>query len=203
MTDVRRRLLRGMSDIVGDLYGTPPAPAKTAPAAPEKPALPPFDTLWKTADESIDWTDALASPTPTDGLTGKERWAALHALAPRILKGDTAAYLDALSAFDPLSDLTSYVSALDVETVSADVLKAEFTVRADYLQQDRQAYLCGMAVRIARDLFAAVPVLTVAVTAKQGDDTLLAVTFPRQEMNRVRFAFVDPVDFVEKCGGTL
>ena len=64
MTDIRRSLLRGMSSIVSDLYGEPAkqntATYKTAdiPGPANPPALPAFTQLWKTADETIDWTDS-------------------------------------------------------------------------------------------------------------------------------------------------
>ena len=204
MTDIRRSLLKGMADIVGDLYPHE-APANTAtyktadmPAPAEQPALPPFVRLWKTADETIDWTDILVSPTPTDGLTPPEKWAFWHQHAAGVLKGDVAAYLAVLQYENPMADLTPYVSALDVTTVDADALRVSFAPRADLMNDSAGQYLCGMAVRIARDLFAALPVLTVAVSA--GD--ALNVAFTRAEMNKVRFAFIDPVDFVAACGGT-
>ncbi len=113
MTDTRR-LLHGLSGIVGDLYGSA-APAKSAVSAPNAvssvPAVLPFDKLWHTADETIDWTDILVSETPTDGLTPPETWHKLHALAPGVLQGDTTAYLDALTLLNPMADLPPYVSA--------------------------------------------------------------------------------------------
>ncbi|MBQ4581067.1 MAG: hypothetical protein IJA83_10450 [Clostridia bacterium] len=203
MTDIRRSLLKGMSDILGDLYGEEAAPKATLKSADEpvpakQPALPPFCQMWKTADETIDWTDILVSPTPTDGLTPPDKWALYHRHAAAVLKGDTAAYLAVLQAENPMADLTPYVAALDVATVDADTLRATFAPRAD-LQGNE--YLCGMALRIARDLFAALPVLTVEVTAVQDETTLLTVTFTRAQMNKVRFAFIDPVEFVLECGG--
>jgi len=60
-----------------------------------------------------------------------------------------------------------------------------------------------MALRIARDLFAALPVLTVEVRATQAENALLTVSFTRAQMNKVRFAFIDPVAFVKECGGEL
>ncbi len=201
MTDLRRSLLRGMSDIVTDLYGEPAKAASNPPKSDKKEVALPFDALWKTADESIDWTDILVSPVPTDGLTAPDRWASLHALAPKVLRGDAAAYLDALTCLNPVGDLTPYVTALDVSTVDADALSAEFAVRDDLLMADGRAYLAGLALRIARDLFAAVPVLRVSVTAKQGAETLLTAAFTRQQMNRARFNFVEPVAFVAGCGG--
>ena len=203
MTDIRRSLLKGMSDILGDLYGEEAAPKATLKSADEpvpakQPALPPFCQMWKTADETIDWTDILVSPTPTDGLTPPDKWALYHRHAAAVLKGDTAAYLAVLQAENPMADLTPYVAALDVATVDADTLRATFAPRAD-LQGNE--YLCGMALRIARDLFAALPGLTVEVTAVQDETTLLTVTFTRAQMNKVRFAFIDPVEFVLECGG--
>ena len=203
MTDLRRSLLKGMADIVGDLY--PDAAANTAtlkaadaPVPAKQPALPPFRQLWKTADETIDWTDILVSPTPTDGLTPPDKWSMYHQHAAGVLKGDIAAYLAVLQAENPMADLMPYVASLDVTTVDSDTLKASFSARADLAGNE---YLCGMAVRIARDLFAALPVLTVDVVATQDDKSALTATFTRAQMNKVRFAFIDPVKFVSECGG--
>lgn len=33
------------------------------------PELPSFESFWRTADETVDWTDALVHAEPTDGLT--------------------------------------------------------------------------------------------------------------------------------------
>lgn len=210
MSDIRRSLLRGVSDIVGDLYGSPdpakntvPLKSTDAPVPVRQPALPPFCKLWKTADETIDWTDILVSPTPTDGLTPPDKWALYHQYAAGVLKGDISAYLAVLQAENPMADLTPYVAALDVTTVDADVLRATFTARPDLLEQDAKHYLCGMAVRTARDLFAALPILQVDVIALADGKPLLTVTFTRQTMNKVRFAFIDPVEFAERCGAVL
>lgn len=207
MSDLRRTLLHGMSDIVGDLYGEPAPGARTAAikaaesaAQEDQPALPPFWQLWKTADETIDWTDILASPVPTDGLTPPDKWALYHRYAAEVLKGDVGAYLAVLQAENPMADLTPYVASLDVTTVDADTLRADFTAREDLLAGDAREYLCGMALRIARDLFAALPVLAVDVNAAHAGRTLLTVRFTRLAMNRVRFAFIDPVAFVSACG---
>lgn len=223
----RRGLLDGLADIVGDLYGenaaanarlaealkadepvvVPAYPVENAvkpaaaPTYAAKPALPPFSALWKTADEPIDWTEALASATPTDGLTPPAKWALYHEHAAAVLRGNVAAYLDVLKAANPMADLMPYVATLDVSTANADELRAAFTVRPDLLESEPERYLSGMALRIARDLFAVLPVTCVNVSARQEDATLLNVRFERQELNRVRFAFIDPVEFVGQCGG--
>ena len=174
------------------------APAPTVSAVAVKPALPPFSALWKVADEAIDWTEALISPTPTDGLT-----APYHEQAARVLHGDVPAYLNVLRAANPMGDLMPYVSALDVSAESSESLRAVFTVRDDLMETNPERYLAGMALRIARDLFAVLPVTSVTVLGRQGKSELLRVEFSRQELNKVRFAFIDPVDFVSQCGGVF
>lgn len=212
----RRGLLDGLSDIVTDLYGEnaqanarlaaelqadSPVPAPAAPVYAAKPSLPPFQELWKTADEPIDWTEALASATPTDGLTAPEKWTLYHQQAAAVLRGETDAYLTILKAANPMADLMPYVAALDVSTQSADHLRAAFAVRPDLMEGDARRYLSGMALRIARDLFAVLPVTQVTVEARQDDVNLLTMGFERRELNKVRFTFIDPVEFVEACGG--
>ena len=168
-----------------------------------KPALPPFSALWKVADEAIDWTEALISSTPTDGQTAPEKWALYHEQAARVLHGDVPAYLNVLRAANPMGDLMPYVSALDVSAESSESLRAVFTVRDDLMETNPERYLAGMALRIARDLFAVLPVTSVTVLGRQGKSELLRVEFSRQELNKVRFAFIDPVDFVSQCGGVF
>ena len=214
----RRGLLDGLADIVTDFYGenaaanarlakelsegsAVPDVRGNAPVYAARPALPPFRDLWKTADESIDWTEALASARPTDGLTPPEKWSLYHAQAERVLRGDTEAYLTVLKAANPMADLMPYVASLDVATASADELRAVFTARADLLETQPQHYLAGMALRIARDLFAVLPVTSVTVVGQHEDAPQLTVRFDRSELNKVRFAFIDPLAFVQACGG--
>jgi len=180
-----------------------PATAPAQPARPVHPALPPFDALWKTADEAIDWTEALASSTPTDGLTPQDKWDLYHEQAACVLHGDVSAYLKVLKAANPMADLMPFVTSLDVSARSSDDLQAVFAARPDLLETEPKHYLCGMALRIARDLFAVLPVTRVTVNGRHGDSELLTVEFSRQELNKVRFAFIDPVDFVTRCGGVF
>lgn len=184
-----------------DMFAAHPAPA--AKAAPARPALPPFEALWKTADESIDWTEALVSPTSTDPLTSQAQWTLYHQQADAVLHGDPAAYLTVLRTANPMADLMPFVTALDVRAENSDELSAAFAVRPDLMDGDAKRYISGMAVRIARDLFAVLPVLRVTVRARQADGELLHVVFTRQAMNKVRFAFIDPVAFVEQCSGSF
>lgn len=195
-----------LSDIVEDLWGASPEP-QHKPAAPAKPVyqstFPPFEQLWKTADDTVDWTDALAHDKPNDGLTSPHLWAFFHQHAEKVLQGDTAAYVEVLQAANPLGDLAPYAKSFDVETLSADQLTVHFTASPAYLGKEEsevRRYLCAVSLRAARDLMALLPVREVTVEAQHEGATLLQVGFDRSELQKVRFSFIDPVAFVTACG---
>ncbi len=211
-------------DIVNDLWGASQpaaAPAGTAPgetgrpapagAAPEKPrgfqqAFPPFEHFWRTADETVDWTEALAYSSPQDGITSPALWAFFHEHAEQVLAGNVAAYVEVLQQANPLGDLAPYASAFNVRAESADRLTVSFEGLEQYLNAgdaERRRYLAGISLRCARDLMALLPVCETVVTARRDGEQLLEVTFTRQELQKVRFSVVDPVAFVERCGGVF
>ena len=195
-----------LSGIVEDLWGwsrPQTEPDAAFPASKAAPAFPPFDQLWQVADETVDWTEALVQAHPTDGLTSENLWRFFHEQAAAVLAGDTAAYVTVLKAANPLGDLKPYASSYTVRAESSDLLSCVFQAEPSYLEgkpeTEQQRYLCGLSLRIARDLMALLPVSSVAVTARQGDAELLMVTYPRARLQSVRFGFVDPVALTGEC----
>lgn len=202
--------LYNLADIVEDLWGASSQMEEKKPAAPQQPVyqstFPPFEQLWKTADDTVDWTDAFAHDRPTDGLTSQNLWSFFHQHAEKVLQGDTAAYVEVLQAANPLGDLAAYAQSFDVETLNADQLQVSFQAKAAYLgksEGETRRYLCAVSLRIARDLMALLPVREVIVLAQQEGSTLLDVAFDRGELQKVRFSFIDPVAFVTACGGNF
>jgi len=201
--------LYNLSDIVEDLWGAAAQP-EGKPAQPQQPVyqstFPPFEQLWKTSDDTVDWTDALAHDKPNDGLTSPHLWSFFHEHAEKVLQGDTSAYVDVLHTANPLGDLAAYAKAFDVETISSDKLAVRFLANPAYLGKEEsevRRYLCAVALRIARDLMALLPVREVDVQAQHEGTTLLQVDFDRSELQKVRFSFIDPVAFVVGCGATF
>ena len=202
--------LYNLADIVEDLWGASKEPAPQQAEQAKQPAyqstFPPFEQLWKTADDTVDWTDALAHDKPNDGLTSPHLWSFFHEHARKVLQGDTAAYVDVLHTANPLGDLAPYANAFDVETISADKLLVRFRPNPVYMDKEEgeiRRYLCAVALRVARDLMALLPVSQVEVHAQQGERQLLQVAFERNELQKVRFSFIDPVAFVTACGAVF
>ena len=209
-TDTTEELLKKMRAIASDLWrDTPDVPAEPKPKA-EKPARVVvkhpdigIDNLWMTADETIDWTDALAHEYPADGLTNPRLWVFYHKQAETVLSGDTKAYAEVLKKANPLGELTTFAEGISMRAPSGDRVEAQFNCRKEYLDADRKKYLCAMGVRIARDLLACLPVSEVGVKAVQEGKTVMEVTYRRENMLHRNFSFLDPIKLTEECGATF
>ena len=185
-------LLKRMRAIASDLWReTEGVSAKPKPPA-EKPqrvvVKQPdigIDNLWMTADETIDWTDALGHEYP---------------LAEAVLNGDLQAYAEVLKKANPLGELTGFANGISLRAPTADRVEALFHCLGEYMEKDEKKYLCAMGVRIARDLFACLPVSEVGVEARMNGKPVMHVTYHRDQLLHRNFTFLDPVNLTEECG---
>lgn len=208
--DATNDLLKKMRAITADLWGnTPDVPAEPKEKA-EKPARVVvkrldigIDNLWMTADETIDWTDALGHEFPTDGLTSIRLWYFYHEQAEAVLSGDTQAYAKVLKKANPLGELTAFADGISMRAPDPNRVEAQFNCREQYLQSDGKKYLCAMGIRIARDLLACLPVSEVGVKAMKDGEVLLEVTYSREALMHRNFSFLDPVKLTEECGAVF
>ena len=205
----QNEFMKRMRAIASDLWGgivpqeeeKPAHASQPAPAAaePQKPKTD-LQNIWKTADETIDWTDALGHSSPTDGLTAPRLWAFYHKHAQKVLSGDLDAYTEVLQKANPLGELTEYADGITMHAASPDKLESSFVCRNDQLDKNRKLYLSAMGLRIARDLLACLPVEEVTVTGEDDGTTVFTVTYTRQQLLHRNFAFTDPIVLAKECG---
>ena len=202
--------MKRMKAIASDLWGGMPStiPEQTAepenrsdtPSRPATKTVPDIRNIWKTADETIDWTDALAHNAPSDGLTGQRLWSFYHKHAEKVLAGDLNAYTEILQKANPLGELTDYADGISMRAPDPDRLESVFICKEELLEKDKNLYLSALGLRIARDLLACLPVSEVVITGEHAGKTVYEVTFARQQLLHRNFAFVDPVALSEECG---
>lgn len=154
------------------------------------------------------------------------------ALATRILSGDLKAYTQAIAELSPLSELSSLGSTIRfsvhneslVECVlkvhGSDVIPKEvksltstgkFSVKPMprvRFQEIFQDHICSCMLRVAREIFALLPVSTIIITALVDLDTLgsanriespvLSAAIPRNAMLGLNFGTLDPSDTIER-----
>ncbi len=159
-----------------------------------------------------------------------ENWQAMHDFAENIINGDIDSYLVAIDEVNPFEDLVEYGSDFEVGTDSKDSMTVEFNVKSDIVVPTismsltstgkvskknltktqhydyMQDYVCSCVIRLARELFAILPVNIVIVHAVDGvldtttgneeEITILSVKFERDRFDGINFDFIDPSDFV-------
>ena len=206
----QNEFMKRMKAIASDLWGgIAPAEEETPePAAPKQAANVPepdrtktdIQSLWKTADETIDWTDALAHSTPTDGLTGPRLWSFYHKNASKVLAGDLDTYTEVLQKANPLGELTEYAENITMRAPAPQKLESCFVCKKEHMGKSRKLYLAAMGLRIARDLLACLPVEEITVTGEDNGETVFTATYPRQKLLHRNFVFTDPVALAKECG---
>ena len=205
----QNEFMKRMKAIASDLWGgiapaeeekqAPAVQKDNAPAVSEKMKTG-IQNIWKTADETIDWTDALAHSTPTDGLTGPRMWTFYHKNAQKVLDGDLNAYTEVLQKANPLGELTEFAENITMRAPAPERLESTFVCKKEQLEKNRKLYLAAMGLRIARDLLACLPVEEVCVTGEDEGETIFTATYTRQQLLHRNFVFTDPVALAKECG---
>lgn len=167
-------------------------------------------SIHKTSDDSIDWTEILVSPTPPDDTYNAQMWEYYHTVAPKVLAGDIDSYLKLIYEVNPLNDLLSYGGSFEFGTDSSKLMEVEFTVNESALSDARkkmtsieynlflQDYVCSICIRIARDMFALLPITNTLVHATLENSTILSVDFDRSHLSKIKFGYIDPSDTISQ-----
>jgi len=167
-------------------------------------------SIHKSCDDSIEWTEVLVSPTPPDASYNSELWSYYHGMAPEILAGNIDAFLQLIYEINPLDDLLEYAGSFQFGTDTPTKMTVEFVVNKAPLSNIQQTYdtaryndvlqdyICSICIRIARDVFALLPVKNVVVHAEFDNVTVISVDFDRATMSKIKFGFIDPSDTISR-----
>lgn len=152
-------------------------------------------------------------------------------VATKVLEGDIDTYFQVIEEFAPLDDLTEFGSGFEFGCEDPKVMEIEFEVNTeDVVPKEQlsltktgklskkqmpkgryfdiqQDYVCSCVIRIARDMFALLPLHTVYIHAVDNrlntatgyieKITILSVKLERGKLNRLNFANIDCSDALE------
>ena len=179
-------------------------------------------SIHKASDDSIDWTEVLVSPVAPDETYNQPMWTYYHSVASKVLTGDIDTYLQLIYEVNPLDDLLMFGSNFEFGTDDPKKIEVEFNVNINALSEAKQKlsipeynllmqdYVCSVCIRIARDMFALLPIRNAIVHAVLEDKTIVSVDFDRHSLSKVKFGYIDPSDTValfkhnmifSDCGG--
>lgn len=184
--------------------------ASLAPETFEQLDINSLKSIHKTSDDSIDWTEVLVSPVAPDKTYNQQMWEYYHNMAPKILAGDIDAYLKLIYEVNPLDDLLSYGGNFEFGTDNPRKIEVEFTLNEETLYSAKkrmnnieyntllQDYVCSVCIRIARDMFALLPISNTIVHAVLNGITIISVDFDRPSLSKVKFGYIDPSDTLSR-----
>lgn len=167
-------------------------------------------SIHKTSDDSIDWTEVLVSPIAPDETYNQQMWTYYHNMAANVLAGNIDTYLQLIYEVNPLDDLLVYGSNYEFGTDDPKRIEVEFSVNKNALSEAKrelsnteynlllQDYVCSVCIRIARDMFALLPIRNTVVHAVLDGKTIVSVNFDRQNLSKVKFGYIDPSDTLGK-----
>lgn len=166
--------------------------------------------LYLKSDEVIDWTELLVSASADDVFMEPETWKFLKSISRKVLSGDIDAYLETIEKMRPVDDLLDYGIDFEFGTDNPNLMEVEFHINehimlpnvnvigVEYYEQLFKEYVCASSIRVARDLFALLPVKYVIVYAKKEDDVVLQARFDRNEVQKLNFKEESGVEIIER-----
>ena len=155
-------------------------------------------------------------------------WVTTVELAKKILTGDIKAYMDAIKKVDSFSEISSLGSSIGFKAVNSTLFEASLHVNSEQVIPNEvktllksgklsvkkmpqgkfnelyQDYVCGCVLRVARELFALLPINIVIVTAFANllntqtgymqNQPILSIAIPKKTLSQLNFGTIDPSD---------
>lgn len=187
----------------------------------------------KDCPKQIDWK-ALANATIPSNASSSDAlvWQENISLAKEVLNKNVDAYLKVINEYSSMHDIAAFGSEFEFGSDDGNTLTANFLVNIEgvvpsvgFKQSDSgkvsdftlkgsayndlaQDYVCSCAIRIAREVFALLPIDFLIVNAQdkifdsstgnQRDATILSTLFIRDGFSNINFDMIDPSDFVAR-----
>lgn len=159
--------------------------------------------IHKITDDPVDWTEIMVNPYPPDSSYDADLWKYFHSVSSKVLSGDIDTYLKVINDVNPLNDLLDYGTGFEFGTDSPLKMEVEFQVCSKNISiskksDEYQDYVCSVAIRIARDMFALLPVQEVIVHAISDNIDVVSVCFDKKTFLGLKFNFIDPSETINK-----
>lgn len=169
------------------------ASSPAAPAAVNGLSAEAIKRIYLYEDAPIDWTELIAGATADDLLMDQTVHTYCTQMAPRVLTGDVDAYLEVIERMRPVDDLALYSGDFEFGTDKPSYIEVEFSANPERVLRDGlsdallEEFISAVAVRVARDLFALLPVAKVLVHVEINGNTVLSVVFAKGQLCNTNF----------------
>ena len=169
---------------------------------PEEITYDTINTIFENCDVVIDWVDVISHKAPTSDEVVLETWEYLHKKAVDVFDGNIDTFLEIISTVNPYDDLLDYAENFEFGTDDSSVMEVEFSVidfNTDKLKKSTfEDYYSAIAIRVARDTFALLPVEQTIVHVLHKGKEILNVTFERDKIHKLNVVGLDASDLIRQ-----
>ena len=150
-------------------------------------------SMYMFGDAPVEWTEIVSGSSADDLLMDNSKYEFCRTVANKILSGDINSYLETIEACQPVADLLLYCGDFEFGTDSPSCIEVEFSAKPENVLQNGindnllDEFISAVSIRVARDIFALLPVSSVIIHATIADQTILSVRFIRNGINRINF----------------
>ena len=160
--------------------------------------------IFEKCDAAVEWVDMLSHLTPTSEEFNADTWTYLHKRAVKVFDGDIDTYLEIISTVNPYDDLLDYAEDFEFGTDDASIMEIEFSIiDANVGNLSKSAfedYYSALAIRVARDTFAILPVDKTVIHVLYKTKELLTATFDRDTFHELNLVGKDASETVKQFG---
>lgn len=169
---------------------------------PEEKTYDTIKAIFENCDVAINWLDVLSHKTPPSDEVISETWEYLHKKAVAVFDGDIDTYLEIISTVNPYDDLLDYAEDFEFGTEDSSMMEVEFSVIENNTGKMKKGafedYYCAIAVRVARDTFALLPVEKTIVHVMHKGKEILNASFDREKIHELNVVGLDASDLVKQ-----
>lgn len=164
-----------------------------------------YDTIkdiFENCDMAINWVEILSNKTPVSDEMFLETWEYLHKKAVAVFNGDIDTFLEIISTVNPYDDLLDYAENFEFGTENPAMMEVEFSViENSAVKMDKNVfedYYSAIAIRVARDTFALLPVENTIVHVLYKGAEILNAYFDREDFHKQNLQGKDPSDIIKE-----
>lgn len=169
---------------------------------PEEITYATINAIFENCDVAIDWVDVISHKNPTSDDINPETWKYLHKKAVDVFEGNIDALLEIISTVNPYDDLLEYTENYEFGTDDPTIIEVEFSIIEDGTEKLKKGvledYFSALAIRVARDTFALLPVEKTLVHVNYKAKEVLASTFSRETFNTIDLFGKDASDIIKQ-----
>lgn len=187
-----------------------------------------LDKIFNRSEAMVKKLEQDVLEAKTDDKKEYEEWKSSVELAEKVLQGDLNTYKEVLSELAPFEDINQLGSSFEVKFPTSEIAEITLSIHTEDVIPEEiksltkagklstkqmpkgqyyelyQDYVCGCALRMAREMFALLPLQNVYIHAlgeflntKTGhldEGPVLSVQIPRATLEKLNFSKIDPSD---------